>query len=1205
MLERNQYKDNADKLKELQDLDIQNNMETIVKEKRKEIFDIFSNNIVMATENDDISTIDDLKDKLDKKKVFLEDQLSATDELTKENITTLRTTISTSGEKTISDIKPTPADVLTEFNQIGWLKNKKTSTAAGNLLFKKTSTGGNDKDEKKLLQDLGESANESKFKENLDKILTQATKTGKDNIYSISTSKFKEKEYKERVRRIGAFLQIFSHLPTTKTKLSEDALKKINKTIKYIQEKEIPLLHELHNTNTTLKKVDEIKNKLDIAKTIDTAPTQKEEELQQTSTTTIQTDIKSEFTKDKLIVEKYVIHTDDLDDWQRNKITIKNTSGAIESRIASKEKDSSETIKDIFITISWVEKKLGTLVLNNIDPSTWFLKLEIRSQQDLIADGITNPEDIEFDLPIIAKYKWAHTTHTGLTKHLKIKLKTGIDPTIPDPDPIEVDIPEIELDAVFSNMKSHKLFKGRLTNKWAMNQIASKMAYDEIAQEFMKARAKGFRAGIGKNVKHAFIGEIRYLLKKRRNLKKLTEAKWDNISFKWKYADLAHIHGQNDNAEEFTSIEKNGDYPEVHAQISKTARTYYAGDSTMTDQDFGNKIQVILDPESNFSSSQSEKYQDEIKSLAKELKTNGVKLSNTASNIVDICRQQKTQNKLKYEITKAINNNNNKNAIQTALSTYYQNNQTTPQIFTTYNHLINTQTDFSKEDKIKATDTMDQLKEKFIKANNHQKVLMWILWDSNKEVSLKLRFLTKWDSAEKITHKNENGKERFNLGKLAFAARANIPGRFLWKAVTVMWLWLTGIGWLPITMWLAGIFAATHAIHKITKKIKSKEQDMATNYSRFQAISEKEPRLAHLSKYLESTGNYNKIIGRTESLLKQPSLSTEDQTELKNLAWTIMAWLDYQTKTGHLAFAVTGEEYPTAIKKLYLAKDSIINRIKSLDPSINNEEDLQDISQSNYISNMNTYTKNRKKFIKAYRKHRAIRGAIAWWVAAVAAWATARASNALFGWWSPDITAEEHPNLWARNDTSQAAIDLKSEISSQMSKLQPWDHIKYDFRSWVDGTPASTWTFSQAKIDTLLADIKTIKTTMTNLHNIKQIEDILKNYNTLIKANATWVSPGNANLYTLRALESTKIFLKQMKTSWHINNVKFDLNFDTTRDIPWTTIHNAAERIIGWEISPIKLVPRETVSTPAYVEPTIHKWNENRKKRRRKRNKKK
>lgn len=1167
------------------DINSKNSMkdiETIIEEKRKNIFDILSYSRANWNDKDDETSLKKMKDALDDKKWKLETGLWNVTNLDYSNNTDLVKYC-----KSILDSEDPSKEDKTLANEcrllLSDLQNIYTKWARKEKLFsgKKDPADGTLKDltDPDSFKSIVESWDITSLETNIDTFISKVF-SSKDNSFSITKSKLYSKEQAEVTARIAIFLHCIQKA-LNEWRISDTT--EVKNIINELKNTQIPKIRWIYNLKKEKEAVDaEYDTLVDIKKNDIT-------DIDWTDTTTsidLTDSFESKSTDKAKWIDFYNLNKDDIKvtingtDYTKNDIILKDSSW--EKLEFNTQMTTSSWDYSVYLKIGWNEVKVWTLCIDytNTTKASFVLTKSPNMVTDLNALGITVTWDIDVNIPVMAVKKVKPTTHTwqvSLTRNIKAKIKSGIVP--PPPPPVTID--DLEIDAVVSDM-------------WP-DVLKEKVALD-IEEELKKEYKEINKWNV---FKRAYFFLSRWKIRNKRVKKKLNEMSWKAFTWDsvidnqtWNAADRHQLEKETGFNSDIKNIDEHNPVVYQSPQINDLCKRYL--EWSVTDNQFQTDFNTIIESDTSL--------KDELE------KAN---INHMWTNILLRMKQQlawKTMiNVIKTNLDSYVSSwassyiDNINVAIKDYIKTFQDNTDRkhwwiNKNLLTIYNDYL-----WDKTNTLKLNELQNFLM--------HEQAVM-SLTASN--ILIKLDIIKWWKSAYQINNKEREKSWKYKLwhwmDKHPVRTSVGTVWASIWLWLATWWLW--AVVWAAVTTaWFASIVWTTNAVKKWTHHTKEQnthEKNLVTdNNQEKNRIKNREDMKNNnwwwTWKHYKAKRQLQLYDETTQSDIKISSIISNDiNNSVSSLVWnltptqkaafknqlrgSLIEWwarLKYYKEIWH-NFLASNQKTKTEEDMNQLSKALLLWISTLWDTDFS---DIESYSATNSIwrtitfndvyDNIKDNFKNSDKEFRKRRRNLSLKywistGLASAWTALGMQWIT---GTWVFAKWTNPVSPYYNSNsvsdnfdLWKHQllDT-WTQNNIYNWTKSTLTWAPNWSTLNIHYWWGTDATWFLPWKTPNA---TNLAS--KVSEVTSNINGMSWLTSADKATFIREVSSLWWGSWTNWYLQNMRHAEFLEQAARALSDSGQSGKVAVSLVHDTWLDVVWTHVHDVGERVVNWFVEVTK-----------------------------------
>lgn len=1152
-------------------------IEKVIEEKRKEIFDILSDSRADWNTDYDEKSLKNMQKFLDDKKNKLETDLWKMKDLdissNNNDLVIYCKNILNGPDKSKIDVSLANECWLLLQN----LQNVYTKWKTNEKLFswKKDPADGSLKDltDPDSFNAIIESKDATSLQSNIDTFVNKVF-SSRDNSFAITKTKLYWKEQAEVSVRIAIFLHCIQKA-LNEWRIADTT--KIKNILKNLKEEQIPKIRWIYNLKKEKEAIDaELNTLIDLRKN-DIA------DIPRTDTTTdinLTDAFESKSTDKAKWIDFYNLSRQNIKlnvsgtEYTKDDIVLKDSSW--EKTELNIDSGNPSGDFDLYVKISWNEIKIWKINIDYTDKTkgSFTIIQDPDVIKNLTATWITISWDVDLSIPLMAVKKVKpvkNTWQVSLTRNIVAKIKAwGVPTPIPHPIP-PVTVNDLEIDATISDM-------------WT-DVLKEKVAHDveeELRKEY-KWIAKW-------NVfKRAYFFLARWQMRNKRVKKKLADISWK--AFTWDTAIDAHTQNAADRHEleklkrldaDIKNIDETSAVVYQNSEINDLCKKYIQTRwvTPMSDSEFQTKFNQILERDANL--------KDEL---------NKANVTHMWTNILLKMKQkvarkdligQVSNNLNEYDRTKSdIYINNINTAIQNYIRNYQDNSK---DLMNVYNDYL-----WDKSDATKLNNLKNYL--------SHQQSVMAL---TTNNIKIKLDIIKWWKSAYQIDNKDREKSWKYKLwnwmDKHPLWTTVWTVWASIWLWAITWWLWLWVVAWTAIsTAWFAGLIWTTNAVKKWahhTKEQNTHEKDLVSDHAnemrkvqeRIDTVNnwrwwKKYKAKRQLKLYHETTQSNIKITNIiSDEILNISSkvwaLTPDDENRLK---YNLIEWrarLKYYREVWHNFLASndkskTEEDFNKLEKSLYLGTD----KLWATDLS-----DIESYSAQNNLSRTVSFNDiydaikdDFEKTDKIFRKQRR-RLSVKYWVwTALLSAGTAIGMQYITHTW---VFAKHTPGTPAYSSTNTLTDNFElgkhelldtwvqnniyNNTQSAITSAPSWSTISIHYWAWTD----ATWFIHTPPT---AADLATkVSTVNSNISSMTWLSAADKASFMAEVSGLWWWTGTNGVLQNMRQAEFLEQAARALSDSWQSWHVTVSLIHDTWLDVVWTHTHDVWERVVNWMIEVTK-----------------------------------
>ena len=636
---------------------------------------------------------------------------------------------------------------------------------------------------------------------------------------------------------------------------------------------------------------------------------------------------------------------------------------------------------------------------------------------------------------------------------------------------------------------------------------------------------------------------------------------WLDLTENW--ANIAWVHGSKTMESVFNLTEWDTEFSSVYHDISNLAYSYYQWESSFVwdsaDLQFEKDIKDIFERHPDFTD---------------YLENRGVDIESSASDILKPLRMKKAQNSLKTEIsyivdktlsdmnwlqwddTKRINIEDKfVSDMAKKMKDFTSDTKLFPEILQHYNKKHSDQ-------KLNLSESYEDISRKLFP---HLDVLRGITTESmTTKLKLNIKFLSWWRSTDHIEKEWDEKLKRWKnpIAKLG----EKVYGKwYKWRRLPtkVLWTWLIAWAWVVLMWPLWGILAGSavawsFAASKKAAQLKRKKDSLEKKYIKWNNdtsnFKEEDKEQQEYLNEMRGILDYDNIKDKFDTILSNSPLTTEDQSRLKDITALVLAWMEFQKKTGHNAFSLNFDGSDTEKEHAYDKAMNDLDRYKEISfRRLNLEWDFVDEDRvkkwTKYQSILEKISgKNSafKKFMEENKKERRKELRKTWWRTAwtyAALWGlTVWLSHVLdwFDWSGVSVDDIDADNIDADKinvddmkleDIAPDDVDVDDIDSGDMDL----EDVAPDNVGWIDeldlgevNTKYKLWEF-----DSNPDFAKDISNKFDNLPS--DVKDIKVDYSAGVDG-----TPANAASFNLEVVNSQVDQIKDLLKDWDFSQETID-----------------------------------------------------------------
>lgn len=1168
-------------------------IEKVIEEKRKEIFDILSDSRADWNTDYDEKSLKNMQKFLDDKKNKLETDLWKMKDLdissNNNDLVIYCKNILNGPDKSKIDVSLANECWLLLQN----LQNVYTKWKTNEKLFswKKDPADGSLKDltDPDSFNAIIESKDATSLQSNIDTFVNKVF-SSRDNSFAITKTKLYWKEQAEVSVRIAIFLHCIQKA-LNEWRIADTT--KIKNILKNLKEEQIPKIRWIYNLKKEKEAIDaELNTLIDLRKN-DIA------DIPRTDTTTdinLTDAFESKSTDKAKWIDFYNLSKQNIKlnvsgtEYTKDDIVLKDSSW--EKTELNIDSGNPSGDFDLYVKISWNEIKIWKINIDYTDKTkgSFTIIQDPDVIKNLTATWITISWDVDLSIPLMAVKKVKpvkNTWQVSLTRNIVAKIKAwgGVPTPIPHPIP-PVTVNDLEIDATISDM-------------WT-DVLKEKVAHDveeELRKEY-KWIAKW-------NVfKRAYFFLARWQMRNKRIKKQLDSMSWK--AFTWDTTIDTHTQNAADRHEleqskwldaDIKNIDESSKIIYTNTKIDDLCKRYIQsywvnpGGASMSDSEFQTKFNEILEGDTDL--------KDEL---------NKANVTHMWTNILLKMKQKVARKDLIGQVSNNLNEYDRTksdiyiNNIDTAIQNYIRNYQdNSKDLMNVYNDYL-----WDKSDATKLNNLKNYL--------SHQQSVMAL---TTNNIKIKLDIIKWWKSAYQTDNKDREKSWKYKLwnwmDKHPLWTTVWTVWASIWLWAITWWLWLWAVAWAAIsTAWFAGIIWTTNAVKKRTHHTKEQnthEKDLVTDHANeMRKVQERIDTMNNwkwwkkykakrqLKLYHETTQSKIAITNILSDDITNISskiwvLSSDDEKKLKYYLIEWRARLKYYREVWHNFLASndrskTEEDFNKLEKSIYLW----INKLWARDPS-----DIESYSGENKMSQTVSFNDiydaikdDFEKTDKTFRKQRRRLSVKYWvWTALLSAgtaigmqyithsWVFAWKWTEAVAWYNSTNSISDNFELWKHEllDT-WTRNEIYNGTKNALSGAPEGSTLNIHYGAWTDATgfinTPPTLTDLTTKIQTVSDNINWMSglTAWDKATFLKEV------------ANLSWGQWTNGVLQNMRHAEFLEQAAQALSDSWQSGKMAVSLIHDSWLDVVWTTVHSAPDRVVNGMIEVTKSeIPWKTPKT--------------------------